>query len=349
MTQRVFLIGYPGDMGGANTEAWHTIQLWKQSGLDVHLLPTWGRDAAWEAKLDALGYTTHHATADTLEQVPGLAGAPVVGFCNSEFIRHAHRFRALGCPIVWVNCMTFMFPHEKEFFAKHGPADAMVYQSQFQRDQLEPQLRPFGYLPHTGHLIRGAFAVGEWTFQPRPHAAGEEFFFGRVARPDLDKWSSNTFAIYERVQFPRKRALLLGVDDRTRSKLGKPAWWMDCLRPLAIPVREFYSRLHALLPVNGGARENWPRAGLEAMAAGVPVIAQNDWGWREMVVHGETGFLGSSDEELAHWTAVLAYDEPQRLRMAQRARERLVDELAHPERLWASWQRVFASLKGATL
>ena len=28
------------------------------------------------------------------------------------------------------------------------------------------------------------------------------------------------------------------------------------------------------------------------MAAGVPIVAQNDWGWREMIEHGVTGFLG---------------------------------------------------------
>ena len=53
--------------------------------------------------------------------------------------------------------------------------------------------------------------------------------------------------------------------------------------------------------VNGGARENWPRAGLEAMAAGVPIVAQNDWGWREMIEHGVTGFLGGDDCELADY------------------------------------------------
>ena len=45
------------------------------------------------------------------------------------------------------------------------------------------------------------------------------------------------------------------------------------------------------------------------MAAGVAVVTQNDWGWREMIEHGVTGFLGGCDEELAHYTAMLAYDE----------------------------------------
>jgi FkbM family methyltransferase len=39
------------------------------------------------------------------------------------------------------------------------------------------------------------------------------------------------------------------------------------LRPMAMPTPQFFATLHCLLPVNGGARENWPRAGLEAFAA----------------------------------------------------------------------------------
>ncbi len=98
------------------------------------------------------------------------------------------------------------------------------------------------------------------------------------------------------------------------------------------------------MPVNGGARENWPRVGLEAMAAGVAVVAQNEWGWREMIDHGKTGFLGSCDEELAHYTAMLAYDEKLRMRMVHAARDRLVTELANPDVLWAGWKHLFESI-----
>ena len=134
---------------------------------------------------------------------------------------------------------------------------------------------------------------------------------------------------------------MLGMDERTHEKLGDPPTWADCLRPMALSSRDFFRQLHATLPVNGGARENWPRAGLEAMAAGVPVVAQNAWGWREMIIHGETGFLGDCDEELAHYTAMLAYDEELRLEIAANARRRLEDELADPDRIWQGWQRLF--------
>jgi Glycosyl transferases group 1 len=344
---RVFLIGYPGEMGGANTEAWHTVKLWRRFGVDVHLIPTWAADERWRSRLDALGCTTHQVRPEDLECAPGLAGTPVVGMCNSAFLEVAHRLRAIGCPIIWVNCMTFMFEHEKCFFAEHGPADAMVYQSEFQRSQIEPQLTQYGYEPATGHLIRGAFDLDEWQFRPRSHGKGETFVVGRVARPDQDKWSSNTWPIYERIQYRHKRALMLGMNDRTHAKLGKPPTWADCLKPMAISVQQFFATLHCLLPVNGGARENWPRAGLEAMAAGVPIVAQNEWGWREMIEHGVTGFLGSCDEELAHYTAMLAYDEDLRMRIVRAAHERLVNDFAKPEVIWTGWQRLFESLDTA--
>jgi len=341
---KVFLIGYPGDMGGANTEAWHTIVLWRRLGLDVHLVPTWGNDARWEARLNALGCTTHHVLPAELESVPGLAGAPVVGMCNSEFMRHAPRLRAIECPIVWVNCMTFLFEHEKQFFANCGPADAMVYQSEFQRAEIEPRLKAYGYQASSGHTIRGAFDPSEWEFRPRPHGRGETFVIGRAARPDVDKWSSNTWQIYSRIQYAQKRALMLGMDDRTHAKLGPPPKWADCLKPTAMPVQTYFASLHCTLPINGGARENWPRVGLEAMATGVPIVAQNQWGWREMIEHGVTGFLGSCDEELAHYAAVLAYDEELRLSIVHAARQRLENELADAQTSGAAWLRLFEAV-----
>ncbi len=137
---------------------------------------------------------------------------------------------------------------------------------------------------------------------------------------------------------------MLGMDERTHQKLGTPPAWADCLKPVAMPVQDYFRQLHCTLPVNGGARENWPRAGLEAMAAGVPVVAQNLWGWPEMIEHGVTGFLGNCDEELAHYAAMLAYDEDLRMRIVHAARERLASKLAETETIWAGWKKLFESV-----
>ena len=99
-----------------------------------------------------------------------------------------------------------------------------------------------------------------------------------------------------------------------------------------------------MVQINGGAAENWPRSGLEAMASGVPIVAQNRWGWKEMIRHGRTGYLADNDDELAYYTARLAYDEDHRLQLIHQARQVLRDELAATERIWAGWQRLFQKL-----
>jgi len=68
-----------------------------------------------------------------------------------------------------------------------------------------------------------------------------------------------------------------------------------------------------------------------------------------MIEHGVTGFLGNCDEELAHYAAMLAYDEGLRMTIAENARRRLEEELAEPNRIWGRWQRLFdfVSRKGA--
>ena len=63
-----------------------------------------------------------------------------------------------------------------------------------------------------------------------------------------------------------------------------------------------------------------------------------------MIDHGVTGLLGGCDEELAHYAALLAYDEKLRLRIVHAARQRLIDNLANPAVLWAGWRRLFRRL-----
>lgn len=342
---RIFLLGYPSDVGGACTEAWHTIKLWRKNGVDVHLIPTWHANEKWRQRTAEIGCITHDVIPETLHQVPGLEGGIVVTFCNGEFLSHAKTFFDMGCKVIWANCMTFLFDAEHRMCAEIEMPARWMFQSEFQRSQLEPQIAKYGYEPSDGVLIRGAFDFDEFEFAPRQHLAGEPFVMGRMARPDPDKWSSNTWPIYSAVQYANKRALMMGIDNRTQRKLGQVPPFADCLQPNAMPVQQFLGSLHCLLPINGGARENWPRAGLEAMACGVPVVAQNSWGWREMIEHGVTGFLGSNDCELAHWAACLAHDEPLRQRIIRNARERLVEELANSEIIWQDWRETFEAVE----
>ncbi|MGO9114403.1 MAG: glycosyltransferase [Thermoguttaceae bacterium] len=340
----IFFLGYPGAMGGANTECWHTAKIWRQAGVDVTFIPTWGCDETIEDKLNAIGCRTVHAgNANNLVGVPGFAGSIVVGMCNSHVMNARKILLDLGCKLVWVNCMTFLFDNEINAFRKHGPAEAYVFQSAFQRSELEKVLPTFGYAPDQGHTIHGAFAFDEVPFAPRAHAPGTDFWIGRLARPDLDKWSSNHWSILNRVPYARRQAIAMGWTTQLDRKCGVRPPWAETLAPQQVAVPEFLGRCHAMVGLNGGARENWPRIGLEAMAAGVPLVCQNQWGWREMIEDGVTGFLTRDDEEMAFRLAQLAYDEDLRQTIVALARAHVCD-LACPERIGRQWHQLFASL-----
>ncbi len=342
-TSRVFLLGYPGAMGGANTEALHLLKLWHRFGWEVHLIPTWSCDKQQEDRLTALGFHTHHAQKEFLHEVPNLAGSVVVGMCNPHFVNSLHQLHKLGCKTVWLNCMTFLFPHERQVYSETGLPDAFVFQSQFQQKELERYLVHYGYNPSQGNLIHGAFDLDSEDFacRPRPHTPGEEFVIGKLSRPDADKWPSNFWTTLEPVL--NRRVLAMGCRADTYLKIGSAPDWGECFAPMALSVPEFLGRCHALFTANGGARENWPRVGLEAMAAGVPIVAPDAWGWREMIEHGVSGFLVSDPGDYVNYFNLLQNREDTRQDIISQARQRL-SHLADPDLLWLAWEQLFFHL-----
>lgn len=345
---KIFVIGYPSPLGGADTELWHTTRIWRNLlKLDVTFIPTWTPHVEFKPKLDEIGCETYVLEAQentVLTKVPDLAGSIVVSFCNGNFLNMAPALRSMGCKLVWANCMTFTFDSERKFVSEYGPFEAHMMQSDFQKTMLLSRLEEVGLEEDYCFKIHGAFDVDEWPYEFRPRNSNDPFTVGRLARNDSDKWSSNTYSIYDRIQFPNVRAWVMGIDEKVYNKVGAPPHWVTSLPPNAIEAREFYRKIDTLMPINGGARENWPRVGLEAMAAGVPVIAQRQWGWKEMIVEHETGFLGDSDEELAHWAATMAWNEDLRKEIAENARAYLAEHLASPKVIAEQWEELFNAI-----
>jgi glycosyltransferase involved in cell wall biosynthesis len=82
--------------------------------------------------------------------------------------------------------------------------------------------------------------------------------------------------------------------------------------------------------------EGMPVALIEARVCGLPAVATDVVGNRDVVVHGETGFLCRSTDEMAEALARLVHEPALRRRLGANARERalprfnldrLVDEL----------------------
>jgi hypothetical protein len=343
---KLFVLGYPSPLGGADTELWHVVRLWRQFGAEVTLIPTWGARPRQQARLKSIGAKTITlAKPCELLAVSGLRDSIVLGFCNSEFIASAAVLRDLNCRLVWVNCMTYITDAEIKLHQNIGPFDAYVFQSLYQQARLKAKYCTLGAEETRFHHIRGAFFPDEFPFQQSPRSPTDAFIIGRIARPDLAKWSSDLWLIYGAVRASAVRARVMAWSEKLSSKCGAPPPWAEALPVNAESTSQFIGSLHCMLPVNGGAEENWPRAGLEAMACGVPVVAEDAWGWCEMIEHGTTGFLAEPDR-LAEYASLLAEDEGMRLRICRAARERLESEIANAELIWRKWKSLFDSFSG---
>jgi glycosyltransferase involved in cell wall biosynthesis len=220
-----------------------------------------------------------------------------------------------------------------------------VFQSRYQHDQLHPQLAKFGYDDAQGRIIRGALDVEEFPFRPLAHAPGETFVVGRLSRAAPEKFSPRTWAIYGSAVAPIA-ARVMGWDTSVQARVGPPPCWAECLPAGAETAQDFLARLHCLVHASAGAVENWPRVGLEAMAAGVPLVVENKGGWREMICHGRTGFLCNNDEEMVEEIARLTHDPRRRREMVCHARHAVETELADPNILWRQWEELLTGLSG---
>jgi glycosyltransferase involved in cell wall biosynthesis len=337
----VFVVGYPSSLGGADTELWHVLKLWRSHGLNVTLIPTWHAAPEWRARCDAIGVRTCEIEGpDDLSKVAGLPGSTVVSFCNGEFLAHAATLHELGCRLAWAGCMTWLFPAEEDYYAQFGPFEAYIFQSLFQRECLFGPLAEHGVTAQRCHLIRGALDADEFPFRPRLHAAGEEFVVGRISRPDPSKFHADLWRLFECIPYRPLKVRVLGWSAQVEAKLGAPPPWAEVLAPGDESVEQFLRSIHCLVQVNGGSRENWPRVGLEALASGTPLIVENAWGWREMVRHTVDGLTAAGIDEIPTLIGKLANDPPYRSTLARAGRKRLA-ELANPEDLWERWRALF--------
>lgn len=340
----IFNAGIWGRVGGASGECKHAVYLWRKYGLDVTMIPTWQRaDSKQEADCAQMGCGLVNVSARQLAQVPGLRGSTVVSFGNDNFLLHISRFKELGCRLVYAPLMCYVRQAERTAFSRGIRFDAVVCQSEYQRSLLEPAFTAMGQPSGTFALIRGAMAwwLPEWRFEPRGRAQNEPFHVGRFARAQKSKWHRDYWAILGRI--PNVRATLMGVDEALRRYLGNPPPWATCLKPGAVDPATLYRELHAILAANSTDHENFPRIGLEAAACGIPVVAENQWGWKELVSNGETGLLYNSPVEASELATRLAADESFRLRIAVEARNRLESSLAEPGRLWEQWREVLGA------
>jgi glycosyltransferase involved in cell wall biosynthesis len=183
--------------------------------------------------------------------------------------------------------------------------------------------------------------------EPAPERSGEEsgylLFVGRLRiRKGVEVLLAALPALRRR--FPAVRLLVAG-DGEHRAALEGRAVELGLGSAVAFLGRADASRVRSLLV---GARalvvpstyEGMPLVVLEAMAAGVPVVASRVSGIPEVVEEGETGWLVPAEDPaaLAEALAAVLADPAEAARRGAAGRRR-VDERFRPEVAAALWER----------
>lgn len=135
-----------------------------------------------------------------------------------------------------------------------------------------------------------------------------------------------------RARAPEVMVVVVGPEDPAKAD-GVDAGALAAARADGVRflgMRDDVERLYAGMDlyVLASYREGFPRSAMEAAASGLPVIATDIRGCRQVVDHGRTGLLVPAREAvaLAEAVATIASDADLRRTMARRARDRAVAE-----------------------
>ena len=138
---------------------------------------------------------------------------------------------------------------------------------------------------------------------------------------------------------------MLGVGDAVRSKIGQEPNWIAALPPGGMSVQDVYRKSHCIIQM-ADTYENLPRVGFEAMASGCLLIVDDRGGWRELVQHGQTGFLCRDQREFVYvFLPRQRSNEKTRRMMAARARE-WVEAGWGMQSAMIAWSEYFELLEG---
>jgi len=316
MSRKLFIVGHPGFYGGASSELYHQIKLWKSSfpEIDLRIIPTGGNPRNEPLYEEMISMGISYEVPKTYNNIT--SEDAVINFCSSEFLDDLPKIAEMTKRVAWVNCMTWPFDKEKDLCSK-GYISHYLYQRQGAMDSIVHRLKLRGMVGET-RLFKPYFDASLLEYSVKNQ---DKTVIGRISRQDADKFAANTLHIYEYIVSPKeKQGIFLGFDYRSESKIGKPYPWIKTYENQHhLSVKDFYNSIDFIVqPMD--TTENWPRIGLEAMYSGKPLVVDRRGGWETMIEHGVSGFLCDHDRDFIYYGSRLAYDDDLRHTIAENAR-----------------------------
>jgi glycosyltransferase involved in cell wall biosynthesis len=362
--RRLYIFGWPGAIGGASTKLAHLLRLLHKR-FRIVVVPNEDdevSDPDWRPLLDVLLVST-----SSFKELPERLHGWGLSLCNFEFLLSPKwaEARRRGLKMAWSNEM--MWTHPGELGAVFtGMVDRILYVSEVQRESLEPHYVAartgslkahtisdrnslWGELKHasgrhlpwaiTGNYVDPSLFPAKDSRLKKPH---EPIVVGRLSRADPDKFPDNFPASYENLGLRNAHFRVMAWNEPLAQKYS--AYQFDSRWELLPAMKEeplhFLQSLDLFVySVGPNLRESWGRAIVEAMLSGVvPLVPGSpNHHLRNLVKHGESGFLCADDDDFGKYARMLENDPQLLADCSRRARQDAVTRLCSaPEhiRLW---------------
>jgi glycosyltransferase involved in cell wall biosynthesis len=343
----LYLFNWPSNVGGADTKVTHLILLLHKR-FDITVVPNSReqlRQPGWGAFLTALG-----VKASMLEDLPKKLRGTALSLCNGKFFTDgiAVEAKRRGLRIVWSSEMMWHHPGELGAVAC-GIVDKVLYVSEVQRRVLEPgyAFGARGAVPAaiTGNYINARF----FPFRERWSAPRrfEEFVIGRLSRPDPAKFPEDFPESYARLKLKKARFRVMAWSEELEKIYARKRFrgrW-ELLAKEAESQADFLHSLDLFVyDLSPRFSESWGRAVVEAMLTGCVPLVPGDarHHLRELVPHGECGYVCESREDWREFAQRLQRDDSVRRRMSRAASEFARDVLCRNVRHSETWEEALA-------
>ncbi|MCR8558127.1 glycosyltransferase [Mucilaginibacter sp. BJC16-A38] len=333
----IWIAGYPGFIGGADTELFNNIHLWIKNGVRVNLVPMSPPNPPVLAKCNELGCVTH-------TYFPAIFKNKVVAsFCCEGFLESLPEIMDKGRParVIWFNCMTWHFPDEI-IAHQNGWIDLFGFVSAYQEQMLRPGLEEHGPVnSFTDYSPYFNLQDDMFCYQP----CNDRFVAGRCSRDDASKYPGDLWRMFYKISAPLPvKTVIMGWGENAAAKCGFPPLGMEweAIAPNQVPVSEFYKKVHCILHKTGGSRESYCRIVPEAYAHGVAMIAENDFAFPGLIENGVTGFLCNSSDEMSYRASQLAFDEDLRKKIIYNGFAFLKEHIANDNKCWEAWKNMLS-------